>query len=375
METKIKNLLSRLAFFAEDGMAEPPIVAIAKDADALLKEMYLPKPEQQPLPVARDVLMALAEEVKKACGKAWGSADEGKEYAAIRNCNINAIIDRYATKPPAVAVAVAAPDGSVPVPLGFLQAFHALAHNYSLQAQAPDHYAGTERDAFSDAYARCSSELAKLRAMLAAAPQATAEDSSAVLQAVAVPKAPTWYKRSDIVKALERMNYHTAIADELADWFLRHMQLAFNRGFYQAHGPAAATQLEELELWHLLERATGELTRRAAPHAWEQIAWRAGTEFIEQRRARLAAAPQAAVAAQLPPYDTFSDNDGDSWREHPADADFVDGLQLGDEFELLAGWRSVRVTFRVTKVPDNESDDYEVEEVEAPAAAQKGGAA
>ena len=41
METKIKNLLARLAFFAEDGMAEPPIVAIAKDADALLKEMCM----------------------------------------------------------------------------------------------------------------------------------------------------------------------------------------------------------------------------------------------------------------------------------------------------------------------------------------------
>jgi len=86
-------------------------------------------------------------------------------------------------------------------------------------------------------------------------------------------------------------------------------------------------------------------------------------------------APQAAVAAPLPPYNVFSDDDGDSWREHPADADFVEGLQLGDEFELLAGWRSVRVTFRVTKVPDDENDDYEVEEVTAPAAAQKGGTA
>ena len=89
-------------------------------------------------------------------------------------------------QPPAVAGAV--PDGGVPVPLGFLQAFHALAHNYSLQAQAPDHYAGTERDAFSDAYARCGNELAKLRAMLAAAPQATAEDFSVVQDAVAAPE-------------------------------------------------------------------------------------------------------------------------------------------------------------------------------------------
>lgn len=72
------------------------------------------------------------------------------------------------------ATTVAVPDGYALVPLGFLQAFHALAHNYSLQAQAPDHYAGTERDAFSDAYARCGSELVKLRAMLAA--QATNEE-------------------------------------------------------------------------------------------------------------------------------------------------------------------------------------------------------
>lgn len=47
METKIKNLLARLAFFAEDGMAEPPIVAIAKDADALLKEMCIASAVEQ----------------------------------------------------------------------------------------------------------------------------------------------------------------------------------------------------------------------------------------------------------------------------------------------------------------------------------------
>lgn len=46
METKIKNLLARLAFFADEGMADAPIVAIAKDADALLKEMCRGFPEQ-----------------------------------------------------------------------------------------------------------------------------------------------------------------------------------------------------------------------------------------------------------------------------------------------------------------------------------------
>lgn len=45
METKIKNLLARLAFFAEDGMAEPGIVAMGKDAEALLKEMCRAQPE------------------------------------------------------------------------------------------------------------------------------------------------------------------------------------------------------------------------------------------------------------------------------------------------------------------------------------------
>lgn len=70
----------------------------------------------------------------------------------------------YAAQPPAMLIT----DGFVPVPLNFLQGFQKLAHNYSLQAQAPDYYVGRERDAFSDAYARCGRELAKLRNKLVA---------------------------------------------------------------------------------------------------------------------------------------------------------------------------------------------------------------
>ena len=103
--------------------------------------------------------------------------------------------------------------------------------------------------------------------------------------------------------------------------------------------------------------------------------WHEFAEALTAARKALAAAPQAAVAAPLPPYDTFSNDDGDSWQDCPDDAKFVNGRQLGEEFELLAGWQAERVTFRVTKVPDDESDDYEVEEVTAPAAAQKGGEA
>lgn len=39
MDAKIKELLTRLSFFAEDGMADKPIVEIAKQADALLSEL------------------------------------------------------------------------------------------------------------------------------------------------------------------------------------------------------------------------------------------------------------------------------------------------------------------------------------------------
>ena len=65
---------------------------------------------------------------------------------------------------------VGVPAGMELVPLEFVQGFNTLAHNYSLQAIAPDYYHGVERDAFKNAYARCGQDLAKLRAMLSAAP-------------------------------------------------------------------------------------------------------------------------------------------------------------------------------------------------------------
>lgn len=69
-----------------------------------------------------------------------------------------------AAPPPSV------PDGFKLVPVDFLRGFCTLAHNYSLKASAPEYYHGVERDAFSAAYARCGSDLAKLRAMLAPSP-------------------------------------------------------------------------------------------------------------------------------------------------------------------------------------------------------------
>lgn len=120
--------------------------------------------------------------------------------------------------------------------------------------------------------------------------------------------------------------------------------------------------------------AVPEVWRDAMERAAEDLEDNNCLESAHQLRAMLAAAPQGAQPAQLPPYDSFSDDGGESWRDHPADCDFVDGMQLGEEFELLGGWKAKHLTFRVTKVPDDENDDYEVEEVTALAAAQKGGA-
>ena len=82
-------------------------------------------------------------------------------------------------------------------------------------------------------------------------------------------------------------------------------------------------------------------------------------------------AAQAQQPAVYPKYDVFSQDDGDSWEEHTASDCFVHGRKLGDTFELLAGWTADRVTFRVTKVPDDESDDYEVEQVTPQPTAQQ----
>lgn len=90
-------------------------------------------------------------------------------------------IDRIASQSALAAhapVVLPEPEGYVRVPLEFVRRFNTLAHNYSLDAVAPDHYFGTERDAFRNAYARCGRDLAELRALLAdvSAPAAPADE-------------------------------------------------------------------------------------------------------------------------------------------------------------------------------------------------------
>lgn len=67
-------------------------------------------------------------------------------------------------------------------------------------------------------------------------------------------------------------------------------------------------------------------------------------------------------------FNCWSTNDGDSWLEHPADAQAIYDIlgsdpKIGDEYELLAGWTSVRARYRVTEI---NGDDIEVECVSHP---------
>jgi len=69
-----------------------------------------------------------------------------------------------------------------------------------------------------------------------------------------------------------------------------------------------------------------------------------------------------------PHQECYSDNDGDSWYDHPADSMLVDGLAVGDTYTLSVSHYSVGRTYRVTKAPDETSDDYEVEPMQATSA-------
>lgn len=66
-----------------------------------------------------------------------------------------------------------------------------------------------------------------------------------------------------------------------------------------------------------------------------------------------------------PHRECYSEDGGDSWYEHPADAELVYGLKVGDTYTLIVSHCSVERTYRVTKAPDEASDDYEVEPVQA----------
>lgn len=93
---------------------------------------------------------------------------------------------------------------------------------------------------------------------------------------------------------------------------------------------------------------------------WSNDGTATGAFHAETVRALLATGGQAQA---VPVANCYSDDDGDTWRDCPDDCEFVEGRALGEEFELQASIRSWKEVFRVTKVPDETSDDYEVEPV------------
>jgi hypothetical protein len=117
-----------------------------------------PKPttdEAESLPLVTDDMVSGAVRAYIQAGKRYG-------HVGMAEAMRFAIEAALASKAPQA-------DGCMLVPREFVAGFHALAHNYSLKADAPFCYHGVERDAFSAAYAECGNALAKLRAMLAAA--------------------------------------------------------------------------------------------------------------------------------------------------------------------------------------------------------------
>ena len=68
------------------------------------------------------------------------------------------------------------------------------------------------------------------------------------------------------------------------------------------------------------------------------------------------------------PFECWSTNDGDSWFEHPADAQLIydvlgDDPKVGDEFEVSAGWNCVTATYQIAS---KDGDDFEVKCVSHP---------
>ena len=93
--------------------------------------------------------------------------------------------------------------------------------------------------------------------------------------------------------------------------------------------------------------------------------------IIAHLRTLIDASPKGGSTGPIipePHQECYSDNDGDSWYDHPADSMLVDGLAVGDTYTLSVSHYSVGRTYRVTKAPDETSDDYEVEPVQATSA-------
>lgn len=81
----------------------------------------------------------------------------------------------------------------------------------------------------------------------------------------------------------------------------------------------------------------------------------------ERNEARAERDQLKSCAVSSPQADCYSADGTEYWVDCPDDIDFVDGRTLGEEYEIYASVRAWKQCYRVTKVPDDVSDDYEVE--------------
>lgn len=134
----------------------------------------------------------------------------------------------------------------------------------------------------------------------------------------------------------------------------RHDQSAEDRfeQFVQAEIARSPNALRELGEY--LARALDEDDFQAANRLLLQIA----TEHTTPPAP--VAVPVDVGSIPVPSLECYSDNDGDTWFESPDDHELVQGLAVGDVFELDVSHYSVTRQYVVTKAPDGESDDYEV---------------
>ena len=91
--------------------------------------------------------------------------------------------------------------------------------------------------------------------------------------------------------------------------------------------------------------------------------WQAATALQAERVRGL----EEALAELQRKYDAENEpdcysEDGDYWFDCPNDIELVEGKKVGDRFCLLGGFHALPIQFTVTKAPDDESDDYEVEQ-------------
>jgi hypothetical protein len=89
---------------------------------------------------------------------------------------------------------------------------------------------------------------------------------------------------------------------------------------------------------------------------------------VESLRQAINEAENAKQEPVAHPFECWSTNDGDSWFEHPADAQLLydvlgDDPKVGDEFEVSAGWNCVTATYRIAS---KDGDDFEVECISHP---------